>query len=219
MTDVSVFVDPSCPWAWITSQWVKEVAPQRGLTITWRSFCIEIRDDYGVAPTVPEQFRPSAIIAHALSHRMLRIFEAARARYGEESVDALYTEWGRQYFLTDGGHRPADGGNGDAILAGCLAACGLDAELVAAADDDKWDAPIRDAMEVAYAFGGPKTQTPTIVVDAETPHGFKGPVMAPAPTGPAALRLWDAIEVLSTEAGFFEITRPRANRPVPALLP
>ena len=68
-------------------------------------------------------------------------------------------------------------------------------------------------MEVAYAFGGPKTQTPTIVVRADPPHGFKGPVMAPAPIGPDAVRLWDAIQVLSENEGFFEFTRPRTNLP------
>ena len=66
---------------------------------------------------------------------------------------------------------------------------------------------------MAYAFGGPKTQTPTIVVRADPPHGFKGPVMAPAPTGPEAVRLWDAITVLSEHDGFFEFTRPRLNLP------
>ena len=81
-----------------------------------------------------------------------------------------------------------------------------------AADDEKWDAPIVESMEVAYAFGGPKTQTPTIVVRADPPHGFKGPVMAPAPTGAAAVRLWDAIDVLAREPGFFEFTRPRSER-------
>ena len=83
-----------------------------------------------------------------------------------------------------------------------------------AADDDKWDAPIVDAMEVAYSFGGPKTQTPTIVVRTDPPHGFKGPVMSPAPTGDAAVRLWDAIQVISEEPGFFEITRPRSKAPL-----
>jgi hypothetical protein len=39
--------------------------------------------------------------------------------------------------------------------------------------------------------------------------------MAPAPTGDAALELWDAVQVLSCHGSFFEITRPRANRPVP----
>jgi predicted DsbA family dithiol-disulfide isomerase len=208
MTDVEVFVDPSCPWAWITSRWVKEVAPQRDLTVTWPSYCLEIRDDYGVAPTIDEHRRDAVLAAHALSHRMLRIFEAARSQGGEDVVDALLTAWGERFFV---GGRARD----DTLLSECLAACGLDADLVDAANDEKWDAPIVEAMEVAYKFGGHKTQTPTIVVHATPPHGFKGPVMAPAPTGEAALRLWDAIQVLSEEPGFFEITRPRANKPWP----
>jgi hypothetical protein len=203
---VEVFIDPSCPWAWITARWIREVAPRRDLSVTWRSYCLEIRDDYGVAPTVPESFRAAALAGHAISHRMLRIFEAARTQAGEEAVDALYTEWGRRFFID---HR-----SDDALLAECVVASGLGSDLVAAAQDDKWDVPIVEAMEVAYAFGGPKTQTPTIVVRADPPYGFKGPVMAPAPTGDAAARLWDAIEVIAREPGFFEITRPRANRPV-----
>jgi predicted DsbA family dithiol-disulfide isomerase len=205
MTDVEVFVDPSCPWAWITARWVREVAPERDLTVLWRSYCLEIRDDYGVAPTVPDAYRQVALEGHALSHRMLRIFEAARAEHGEDAVDRLYSEWGRRYFRK----RP----DPENFLATCVEAAGLDVRLASAANEEKWDAPIRDAMEVAYAFGGPKTQTPTIVVRAEPPHGFKGPVMAPAPTGPAALQLWDAIQILAAHQGFFEITRPRANLP------
>jgi predicted DsbA family dithiol-disulfide isomerase len=206
MTDVEVFIDPSCPWAWVTSRWIREVAPARDLTVSWRSYCLEIRDDYDVAPTVPEEYRQQALEGHAISHRMLRIFEAARAEVGEDAVDRLYSEWGRSYFAS---RRPRT----TELLADCVAAAGLDTRLVEAADDEKWDLPIRDAMEVAYAFGGPKTQTPAIVVRADPPHGFKGPVMAPAPTGPSALALWDAIQVLSEHSGFFELTRPRANAP------
>ena len=206
MTDVEVFVDPSCPWAWVTSRWVREVAPARELSVFWRSYCLEIRDDYGVAPTVPEEFRQRAIEAHAVSHRMLRIFEAARAEAGEDAVDRLYAEWGRQYFALKR-HRDTE------LLADCVAAAGLETRLLDAADDESWDVPIRGAMEVAYAFGGPNTQTPAIVVRSDPPHGFKGPVMAPAPTGPSALQLWDAIQVLSEHSGFFEISRPRVNSP------
>jgi 2-hydroxychromene-2-carboxylate isomerase len=206
VTDVEVFVDPSCPWAWITTRWLEEVAPQRDLEVTWRSFCLEIRDDYGVAPTIPEDRRDMVIAAHALSHRMLRIFEAARASSGEDAVDALYRQWGREFFVKE---RAGD----DELLRRCVDACGLAPELVDASDDEKWDVPIVEAMDVAYEFGGHKTQTPTIVVHDDPLHGFKGPVMAPAPTGEAALRMWDAIQVLSREPGFFEITRPRANPP------
>jgi predicted DsbA family dithiol-disulfide isomerase len=208
MTDVEMYVDPSCPWAWITGRWLKEVAPERGLSLSWPSYCLEIRDDYGVAATVPEHLRDAALRGHALSHRMLRIFEAARAARGEEAVDALYTEWGARFFAS-GTARD------DTLLSACAAACGLDADVLTAADDEKWDAPIVEAMDIAYQFGGHKTQTPTIVVRTDPPHGFKGPVMAPAPTGEGAARLWDAIQVLSQEPGFFEITRPRANPPRP----
>jgi hypothetical protein len=207
MTGVAVFVDPSCPWAWITSRWIKAVAPDRGLEVTWPSYCIEIRDDYGVAPTMPPDHRQAAITAHALSHRMLRVFEAARASGGEGPVDALYTEWGARFFVR--------GAKSDALLRETVAAAGLDLDLVDAADDDKWDGPIMESMEIAYAFGGQKTQTPTIVIRDDPPHGFKGPVMAPAPTGEAAVSFWDAIVTLSRQPGFFEFTRPRVNPPRP----
>src|SRR5947208_67019 len=98
MVAVEMYVDPSCPWAWITSRWLLEVAPHRDLTVTWPSHCLEIRDDYGALPAVPADRRDQVIAAHALSHRMLRIFEAVRASVGEEAVDGLYTEWGQRFF-------------------------------------------------------------------------------------------------------------------------
>ncbi len=208
MTDVEMYVDPSCPWAWITARWLKEVAPERDLSLSWPSYCLEIRDEYGVAPTVPEHLRDAARRGHALSHRMLRIFEATRAAAGEAAVDDLYSQWGARFFAP-GTERD------ETLLSACVAACGLDANLLMAADDEKWDAPIVEAMDIAYQFGGHKTQTPTIVVRTDPPHGFKGPVMAPAPTGDSAVRLWDAIQVLSQEPGFFEMTRPRVNPPRP----
>ena len=204
---VEIYIDPSCPWAWITHAWLGEVAPARDLDVRWRPYCLEIRDEYDVAPTVPLERRDLVLTAHVLSHRMLRVIEAARAERGDEVVEVLYAAWGKRFF----GSRDRD----DTVVADVVASCGLDPELLRAAGDQKWDEPILAAMDIAYAFGGPKTQTPTIVVRDDPPHGFKGPVMAPAPTGDAAVELWDAIQVLSRQESFFEITRPRANRPVP----
>lgn len=208
MLPVEFFVDPSCPWALVTARWIREVAPSRDLDVTWRSYCLEIRDDYGVAPWVPENLRETVVAAHALSHRMLRVFEAARARAGEPAVDALYDAWGARFFRPDS---PRD----DALIRACVQVCGLDDDLLSAADEEKWDGPVLESMEVAYEYGGPKTQTPTIVVRADPPYGFKGPVMAPAPTGDAALRLWDAVTTIGAEPGVFEITRPRSSPPRP----
>jgi 2-hydroxychromene-2-carboxylate isomerase len=203
---VEIYIDPSCPWAWITHSWLVEVAPARGLDVRWRPFCLEIRDDFGVAPTVARERRDIVLAAHELSHRMLRVMESARAAYGDQAVDWLYAAWGTRFF----GESSWD----DAVLTDVVASSGLDAEVLSAAGDTKWDEPIVAAMDIAYAFGGPKTQTPTIVVREQPSHGFKGPVMAPAPTGDAALELWDAMMVLSRQQSFFEFTRPRTNRPV-----
>ncbi|GAC1315629.1 MAG: hypothetical protein NVSMB16_12650 [Acidimicrobiales bacterium] len=137
---------------------------------------------------------------------MLRIFEATRDRSGENGVDALYAEWGIRHFAGDSTSRHTP-------FAECLQASGLDPDLVEAAEDEAWDAAIVASMELAHVFGGPRTRTPTVAVRSDTPHGFRGPVMSPAPTGEAALRLWDAIVVISSEPGFFELTRPRPNVP------
>jgi predicted DsbA family dithiol-disulfide isomerase len=204
---VEIYVDPSCPWAWITHAWLVDIAGARDLDVRLRPYCLEIRDDYDVAATVSPDRRAQVLAAHQLSHRMLRVMEAVRAEHGDDSVDALYASWGPRFF--------GRGARDESLLAEVVASCGLDAEVVRAANDEKWDEPIIAAMDVAYAFGGVKTQTPTIVVRDDPPHGFKGPVMAPAPTGDAALELWDAIVVLSRQSSFFEITRPRANRPMP----
>ena len=204
-----MFVDPSCPWAWITSLWVKEVAPQRDLAVTWRSYCLEIRDDYGVAPTVPEHLRDAALAGHAISHRMLRIFEAARARVGEEAVDALYTDVGppvlRRQRST--GRRPPLGVRRRVRASTRSRGCrrrrqvgradprghGGRLRLRWAEDPDADDrGPGRSALRVQGPGDGARAR----------------PV-------PPPLRLWDAVQVVAAEPGFFEITRPRSNRPVP----
>ncbi len=210
MTNVSFFVDPSCPWAWVTSRWLTEIAPARDLKITWKSYCIEIRDEYDLAPGFPVERRALGLAAHELSHRMLRVFEAARARAGEQAVDALYTEWGSRYFQLD--HAIVIEGGGS-VISDCLSSCGLDQSIADAEHDDAWDAQIVASMQTAYAFAGQKAQTPTIVIESNPPYGFKGPVMSKSPTGEAAVQFWDAIQVIAQQEGFYELVRPRTASP------
>jgi len=53
---VSVYIDPSCPWTWIIAAWLREVAPQRGLMLRWRSLSLVQRDGTELPPSMlPQQ--------------------------------------------------------------------------------------------------------------------------------------------------------------------
>jgi hypothetical protein len=56
------------------------------------------------------------------------------------------------------------------------------------------------------AFG-----VPTILL--ETGQGMFGPVLAKAPTGETAGELWDHVEWLIRQDGFFELKRERDRKP------
>ena len=34
--DINFYFDPVCPFAWMTSKWVRQVQPQRAYTVDWR---------------------------------------------------------------------------------------------------------------------------------------------------------------------------------------
>jgi hypothetical protein len=211
MIAVDVYVDPTCPWAWVTSRWLRDVAPHRGLALRWRSYCLEMRDGYELPAGIAEHLRQPMQDGRALGHRMLRIFEAARASDDDPGlIDRLYTEWGRRYI--PGYQRPDS-----AWLAEAVESAGGSSGLLDAGEDEKWDEAIAASMEVACAYGGPKTQTPVVVIADDPPRGFKGPVMATAPSGDVALQVWDALDLLSRQADFFEIARPRTSPPKPEL--
>jgi Mycothiol-dependent nitroreductase Rv2466c len=209
---VSIYIDPSCPWTWNTAAWLREVAPQRGLLLRWRSLSLVQRDGGELPPSMPEQIRVLASAARIQSHRLLRVFEALRAQSREDDIGGLYQMWGEWLF---GG--PARTGPPEPpapeLVAELAAAAGLPDEFAAAADDESWDAALSDSLDAARRACGPHPLSPTLVLDDESLTGLSGPVFSPAPTGEAALRAWDAVRVLLAEPGFFELRRARTGPP------
>jgi hypothetical protein len=208
---VSIYIDPSCPWTWITAAWLREVAPQRGLVLRWRSLSLMQRDGTELPPTVPEQIRALASAARIQSHRLLRVFEALRAQSREDDIGGLYQRWGERLFGVPARSGPP-GPPAPELVAELAAAAGLPDEFIAAADDESWDAALSDSLAAARKACGPHPLTPAIVLD-EALTGLSGPVFSPAPTGEAALRAWDAVRVLLAEPGFFELGRARTGPP------
>ena len=63
---VDFWFHPGCPWTWVTSRWLLEVAPQRDLDIHWRSFSLTLLN--GCAD-VPQQYRARAEVGETIDHR------------------------------------------------------------------------------------------------------------------------------------------------------
>ncbi len=78
--DLEFFFDPICPFAWITSRWVEEVATLKHYDVRWRFISLAVINDgkdYGA------EFPPGYPALHGLGRDLLRVCAAARAEHGE----------------------------------------------------------------------------------------------------------------------------------------
>lgn len=195
---VNYWLDPLCPWCWMTSRWIVEVAPQRDLDIQWRPISLKLKND-----PPPESPNYGAVTA---SLKLLRVMEAVRTTEGNGPIGDLYTEFGtrihgRQDLFFD----PAD----------ALTAAGLDPVFAQAADDESWDDAIAADMAVGLALTGDDVGTPLIgFKDTEgNDTAIFGPVISRFLEPEEGLRLWDAVFAMGSIPGFWELKRTRTEDP------
>jgi 2-hydroxychromene-2-carboxylate isomerase len=193
---VEFWFDPICPWAWMTSRWMGDVAAQRGLAVTWKVMSLAyLNDGRELPPTYAEMM--------TRAWGPVRVVTAARERHGREVVKPLYDAIGTR--LHPGGRE-----DWDEVVAEALAEVGLPAELAAAASSEQWDDALRAEHHDGMDRVGEEVGTPVIAVGDVA---FFGPVVTPAPTGEEALRLWDGVVAVASVPGFFELKRTRTRGP------
>ena len=179
----------------MTSRWLLEVAPQRGLDIQWRSFSLTLLN--GCAD-VPQQWRARAEGAHDL----LRVVEAARAAdQPQTAIGHFYTGAARELF----------GGEWPLHVPDTLAAAGLDPGLAEAFSDRGWDLLIERSMAEAATLAGSTAASPTIAVEAAPGRAWFGPVLSRKPEGQTALDLWDAFVTMASSGAVYEVKRDRTE--------
>jgi 2-hydroxychromene-2-carboxylate isomerase len=199
MAAIDFFFDTMCPWTWMTSRWISEVAPTRELDITWRVFSLKHKAERSGNP-MPEKYAARA----AAQLRALRVLEAVRKAEGDAPIGRLYTVLGA--FI----HH-----DGDVMLerlAEAITTAGLDPFYAAAADDESFDGAIVRSTEAAIELVGCDVGVP-IIGFSGTGHALFGPVVSPPPTDSDALRLWDVFAELLTIPGFWETKRTRTTGP------
>lgn len=213
--DLHFYFDPVCPFAWMTSKWVRTVTAQRDYTVDWRFVSlrkVNAHVDYN------SQFPPDYEAGHTAGLRLLRVAARTRATLGREAVGTLYAALGARIFDSDPLPDMLDDTGPDvrgtpSFLTPILAEAGLPLSLVEALGDDTLDLEIRAETDEALSLTGKDVGTPIIHVDP--PHGvaFFGPVISRLPTDQDALELWDHVLGLARFPGFAELKRSLRELP------
>ena len=188
--------DPVCPWAWITSRWMHEVAAVRDVSVEWRLMSLRMLNE------ATPGYDPAKATGHTYGLRAQRVALAAR----ERGIDPgrFYTELGTRLHAEK---LPRD----DETLAAALAALGAP-DLISTADDESYDTALRAEHDEGVTLVGNDVGTPIIAVDGAA---IFGPVVSPAPRGEDAGRLWDGLRLVLATDGFFELKRGRDRDPMP----
>ncbi|MEU3148139.1 disulfide bond formation protein DsbA [Streptomyces sp. NPDC006999] len=202
-TPVDLWFDPVCPWAWMTSRWLLEVAGHRPLDIRWRVMSLAVLNEG--REDLPERYR--RLLTEGWGP--VRVVTAAAQKHGDDVTGRLYTALGTRI------HQQGLGPSREAI-AGALEEAGLAPGLIDHADQDTYDRELRASHQEGIDRVGQEVGTPVIALPGPdgTRTAFFGPVVTPAPRGRAALDLWDALLLLASGPGFCELKRSRPHGPV-----
>jgi hypothetical protein len=201
-TPVDFWFDPVCPWAWITSRWVLEVAEVRPVDPRFHVMSLSVLNQGRELPEKYVQLMEAA-------WGPVRVVIAAEQAHGNDVVLPLYTALGTRIHLQKQEL-------GRDLYTDALNEVGLPAELADAADTDQYDELLLKSHHDGMDPVGTDVGTPVIHVPG--PDGeriaFFGPVVTPAPKGEAAGRLWDGVLLVEGTDGFFELKRTRDRSPI-----
>ncbi len=206
--DVRFWFDPVCPFAWMTSKWVRTVQAQRDYDVEWRFISLRLLNshiDYDA------HFPPEYEEGHTAGLRMLRVCSRVREEHGAEAVARLYPALSSQVFdVPHGGYVPTDL---DGLVTSALTEVGLPTSLVEALDDEARDAEIQAETDEALGLTGKDVGTPILHIAPPEGAAFFGPVISRLPSDEQAGELWDHVIGLATFPGFSELKRSLREQP------
>jgi predicted DsbA family dithiol-disulfide isomerase len=194
---VDLWVDPICPWAWITSRWLLETQRVRDVDVRFHTMSLAVLND---GRELPEEYHD--VMRQAWGP--VRVMIALEQRYGQDKLESFYSAFGQHYHVQ---------GEHDNLLESAQKAledAGLDESLIDAATSDEFDEALRRSHFAGMDPVGFDVGTPVVHVGDVA---FFGPVVTPAPKGEAAGTLFDGVVAVASTPGFYELKRTRSEGP------
>jgi 2-hydroxychromene-2-carboxylate isomerase len=190
---VEFFFDPMCPWAHQTSLWIREVRAATGMAVSWRFFSLE---EINREPGRKHPWeRP-----WSYGWSQMRVGALLR-RQGQDVVDRWYDAVGRAFFV-EGRHTYEPDEHRALLVELGLDPGLLDEALADPTTAEEVRADHDHAVGVHGAFG-----VPTLVFSGR--KAVFGPVIVPAPTGEAAVRLLDVVLGMGEFPTLYELRHPK----------
>ncbi|MFY9784004.1 MAG: DsbA family protein [Acidimicrobiales bacterium] len=197
MTDrVDLWVDPACPWAWVTSRWLLEAGKVRDFEVDFHVMSLSVLNE---GRDLPERYLEFL----EKGWGPVRVLIAAQERHGDQVVEPLYSAMGTRRHVQ--GEKDFN-----KIIVDALSDVGLEADLADAATSTEYDKALRASHHEGMDPVGYEVGTPVIHVGD---IAFFGPVVTPAPKGEAAGRLFDGVMLVTGTPGFYELKRTRTEEP------
>ncbi|MGI9018137.1 MAG: hypothetical protein ACR2HR_13715 [Euzebya sp.] len=216
VSDITFYFDPVCPFAWMTSKWVRLVQRQREYSVEWRFISLRLLNshiDYDA------HFPPEYEQGHTAGLRMLRVAAAVRQAHGQSALDGLQRAFGNHIFEIDPPDTAARAQMGTpSHVQPILREAGLSSDLASALAEHTWDQVIQAETDEALSLTGKDVGTPIINFHpADDKAGkdvaFFGPVISRMPNAEQAVQLWDHVVGLAAFAGFAEMKRSLRELP------
>ncbi|MEJ4094444.1 disulfide bond formation protein DsbA [Corynebacterium accolens] len=200
-TPVKFWFDASCPFAWATSRWIKEVEKVRDIAVEFEPMSLSVLND-------GRDLDPEYMEMMEANWGPARVFAKVKTEQPEK-VDELYTAMGTLIHAKGNGGKKGDGGY-DEFIAQALEQVGLPADFAGVAHTEEYDEKLREYHHNGISSVGDEVGTPVIKLGDTA---FFGPVITRVPKGEEAGELFDASVRLAQFPYFFELKRSRTEMP------
>lgn len=198
---VKLWFDVSCPFAWKTSRWIKEVEKHRDIELEFVPMSLAILNDGADIPAdyaekMKANWGPARVFARVKSEQ-------------PEKIDELYTAMGT--LVHEEGVEKKDGfGAYDETIKKALEQVGLDAAYFEVANSEDADDELKKYHQSSVEAVGEPSGTPIVQFGD---FAFFGPVITRYPEGEESGKLFDAVYEMGANPYFFELKRPRTEMP------